>query len=96
MPETLLPSPATAPAPHAFSSAAYWEQRYRAGGHSCAGSHGRLAAFKATVLNRLVRDNAITTAVEFGCGDGNQLAMLEIADYVDLDVAPAAIAACQA
>ncbi len=94
MPETLAPP--LSPAPHAFSSAAYWEQRYRSGGHSGAGSYGRLAGFKATVLNRLVRDNGISTAMEFGCGDGNQLAMLEVADYVGLDVSSAAIAACRA
>lgn len=75
-----------------FSSAAYWEQRYRAGGHSGAGSYGRLAAFKADFLNALIRDNAIATAtaIEFGCGDGNQLALLDIPDYVGLDIAPAA------
>lgn len=78
-----------------FSSAAYWEQRYRAGGHSGAGSYGRLAAFKADFLNALIRDNAIATAIEFGCGDGNQLALLDIPDYVGLDIAPAAIARCQ-
>ena len=94
MPETLAPP--LSPALHAFSSAAYWEQRYRSGGHSGAGSYGRLAGFKATVLNRLVRDNGISTAMEFGCGDGNQLALLEVADYVGLDVAPAAIDACRA
>ncbi|MCX7379312.1 MAG: class I SAM-dependent methyltransferase [Alphaproteobacteria bacterium] len=94
MPETLAPP--LSPAQHGFSSAAYWEQRYRSGGHSGAGSYGRLAGFKATVLNRLVRDNGISTAMEFGCGDGNQLAMLEVSDYVGLDVSPAAIATCLA
>ncbi len=79
-----------------FSSAAYWEGRYRAGGHSGAGSYGRLAAFKADFLNALVRDNSIASAIEFGCGDGNQLALLEVAEYVGLDVAPAAVARCRA
>jgi hypothetical protein len=59
-----------------YSSAAYWEARYRAGGHSGAGSRGRLAAFKADFLNALIRDNAIASAIEFGCGDGGQLALL--------------------
>lgn len=70
--------------------------RYRAGGHSGAGSYGRLAAFKADFLNALVRDNAIGSVIEFGCGDGSQLALLEVADYVGLDVAPAAVARCRA
>jgi hypothetical protein len=78
-----------------FSSAAYWEARYRAGGHSGAGSRGRLAAFKADFLNALIRDNGIASAIEFGCGDGGQLALLDIPDYVGLDVAPAAIDTCR-
>lgn len=80
----------------AFCSAAYWEQRYRMGGNSGAGSSGRLAAFKAGFLNALIRDNGISAAIEFGCGDGGQLALLEVADYVGLDVAPAAVARCRA
>jgi SAM-dependent methyltransferase len=79
-----------------FSSAAYWEGRYRAGGHSGAGSQGRLAGFKADFLNALIRDNAIASAIEFGCGDGRQLELLEVADYVGLDVAPTAVAQCRA
>lgn len=79
-----------------FSSATYWEQRYRAGGHSGAGSYGRLAGFKAAFLNAFVRDNRIGGAIEFGCGDGNQLALLDVPDYLGLDVAPSAIAACRA
>lgn len=79
-----------------FSSAAYWEQRYRGGGDSGAGSHGRLAIFKAEVLNALVRDNAVRSTVELGCGDGSQLALLDIPNYTGLDVAPTAIAQCRA
>lgn len=79
-----------------FSSAAYWEARYRGGGNSGAGSHGRLAAFKADFLNALIRDNAVASAIEFGCGDGSQLGLLEVADYVGLDVAPSAVAQCRA
>ena len=79
----------------AFSSAAYWEQRYRQGGHSGAGSYGRLAAFKADFLNAFIRDNAIASAIEFGCGDGNQLTLLEVADYAGIDVAAAAVQRCR-
>lgn len=81
--------------PVAFSSAAYWEQRYRQGGHSGAGSHGRLAQYKADFLNPFIEANGLGSAIEFGCGDGNQLALLDIADYIGIDVAPAAIARCQ-
>src|SRR5579859_8234848 len=56
-------------------SSTYWEERYRAGGNSGAGSYGRLAEFKAEVLNGFVHSRGIRSVVEFGCGDGAQLAL---------------------
>ncbi len=79
----------------AFRSAPYWEARYRAGGHSGAGSRGHLAAYKAGVLNALIQGNGVASAIEFGCGDGHQLALLDVADYTGIDVAPAALALCR-
>lgn len=79
-----------------FSSAAYWEARYRAGGHSGAGSYGRLAAFKAAVVNGFVALNGITRVIEFGCGDGNQLGHFTIPDYTGIDVSPTVLARCRA
>jgi hypothetical protein len=38
-----------------FSSGTYWESRYRSGGASGAGSLGRLARFKAGVINRFIQ-----------------------------------------
>ncbi len=73
----------------------YWEQRYSAGGNSGAGSYERLAEFKAEVLNGFVADNAIRSVVEFGCGDGNQLRLLSLPQYLGLDVSPTAIARCR-
>lgn len=77
-------------------SIAYWEKRYAAGGNSGSGSSGRLAAYKAAWLNRFVRENNIHSVVEFGCGDGQQLLPAEYPQYLGLDVAPSAIARCQA
>lgn len=79
-----------------FSSAAYWEARYRAGGHSGAGSYGRLAAFKAAFVNDFVALNAISRVTEFGCGDGNQLGQFAIPEYTGIDVSPTALAHCRA
>jgi hypothetical protein len=80
-----------------FSSSTYWESRYRGGGVSGAGSLGRLARFKAGVINRFIRDNAIDSLIDLGCGDGSQLALLDPPrDYVGVDVAPAALARCAA
>jgi hypothetical protein len=54
-----------------------------------------LAEFKAEMINRFVADQGIRTVVEFGCGDGNQLALGRYPSYVGLDIAPGAIARCQ-
>jgi SAM-dependent methyltransferase len=80
----------------AFSgSATYWESRYSLGGTSGLGSVGRLAEFKAAVLNRFVAENGTQSVLEFGCGDGQQLALAEYPTYVGLDVSPTAIRMCQ-
>ncbi len=78
------------------SSAGYWDRRYRAGGTSGAGSYGDNAAIKAAVVNEVVRKRGVDSVIEFGCGDGNQLTLLDLPRYVGLDVAPAAIELCSA
>lgn len=77
-----------------FNSKEYWENRYAAGGNSGAGSYGRLAAFKARVLNNFVADNSIYSIIEFGCGDGNQLSLSEYPRYIGLDVSKTIIQGC--
>ncbi|GGE99190.1 hypothetical protein GCM10011611_00920 [Aliidongia dinghuensis] len=77
------------------SSADYWDARYRAGGTSGAGSYGRLATFKAEVLNEFVRARGIRSVIEFGCGDGAQLALADYPAYVGIDVSPAAVRMCR-
>jgi hypothetical protein len=78
-----------------MSSPQYWERRYRKGGTSGAGSYGRLAHFKAEVLNEFVSRNAVQSVIEFGCGDGAQLSLASYPRYVGVDVAPAAIKLCR-
>jgi hypothetical protein len=75
-------------------SADYWDARYRAGGTSGAGSYGRLAAFKAEVLNEFVASRGIETVIEFGCGDGAQLSLAHYPSYVGVDVSPVALSLC--
>jgi SAM-dependent methyltransferase len=77
-------------------SAAYWEKRYRAGGNSGAGSYDRLAEFKAAYLNEFVRTRDVQEVLEFGCGDGSQLALAQYPHYVGCDVAHAAVELCRA
>ena len=78
----------------ARSSAGYWEGRYQLGMDSGSGSSGALARFKAEVLNAFVRENSVRSVIEFGCGDGQQLALAEYPQYVGLDVSPTAIELC--
>jgi cyclopropane fatty-acyl-phospholipid synthase-like methyltransferase len=81
---------------HRFrSSSSYWEQRYRRGGTSGAGSFGRLAEFKADTLNGLVARMGIESVIEFGCGDGAQLSLAAYPRYVGIDVARSSISACR-
>ncbi len=75
-------------------SAAYWEARYALGGTSGAGSQGRLAQFKAHVLNTFVREYGIERVIELGCGDGRQLARAAYPQYIGLDVSRRAVAQC--
>lgn len=73
----------------------YWETRYRIGGHSGEGSRGRNADYKAQVLNAFFERHGIRSAIEFGCGDGYQLKLLDIADYTGIDVSPTVLARCR-
>lgn len=81
--------------PEPFASESYWIDRYQAGGNSGEGSYGRLAEFKAEVINQFVRDNDVKTVVEFGCGDGNQLKLAEYPSYIGFDISPQAVRQCR-
>jgi SAM-dependent methyltransferase len=77
------------------SSAHYWEQSYAHGGTSGSGSYGSLAHAKAELLNAFVHEHDIRSVAEFGCGDGNQLALADYPCYVGLDVSKTAIGLCK-
>ena len=76
-----------------FSSADYWESRYRDGGNSGAGSYNRLAQFKADVVTRFVSEHDVRSVIEFGSGDGSQLRLAKFPSYVGVDVSKRAVAA---
>ena len=78
-----------------FRSADYWEARYATGGHSGVGSYSKFADFKAAVLNEFVGENSIQDVIEFGCGDGNQLALARYPRYTGFDVSSTAVAMCR-
>ncbi|MEL7416399.1 MAG: class I SAM-dependent methyltransferase [Pseudomonadota bacterium] len=78
----------------AFVSSEYWENRYREGRNSGAGSYGRLAAYKADYLNDFVTRHGVNSVIEFGCGDSAQLSLYDFPTYAGVDVSPSAVAMC--
>lgn len=80
---------------HFGGSAAFWERAYSKGGSSGPGSYGRLAEFKAEVLNDFVHRKGIRTVGELGCGDGHQVSLARYPYYVGLDVSQSAVERCR-
>lgn len=76
-------------------SAHFWEGNYAQGRTSGTGSYGELAEGKGRFLNDLVRGRAVRSVIEFGCGDGNQLALADYPRYTGLDVSRSAVRLCQ-
>jgi SAM-dependent methyltransferase len=78
-----------------MTSAEYWNNRYKTGGNSGPGSRGRLADFKAGILNAFVAEHGIDSVIEFGCGDGHQLALASYPGYTGFDVSEVAVERCR-
>lgn len=74
---------------------AYWEARYATGGSSGAGSAGGAARRKAAYVNTLIRRERVGSVVDWGCGDGRQLDLLNLPPaYLGVDISATAVAAC--
>lgn len=76
-------------------SEAYWVHRYKQGGNSGDGSYAALSEFKSEVLNNFVHKHEVTSVIEFGSRDGNQLALAEYPQYLGIDVSPEAVELCE-
>ena len=76
-------------------SSDYWETHYLNNGDSGSGSFGSRARYKADILNNFVAGHSIKTVMEFGCGDGNLLKLLDFPSYIGLDVSFAALGKCE-
>jgi cyclopropane fatty-acyl-phospholipid synthase-like methyltransferase len=76
-------------------SASYWEQRYLNNKNSGAGSYGRLANFKAEIINAFVVEHHVKDVIEFGCGDGHQLSLANYPKYTGVDVSTEAVSICK-
>lgn len=70
----------------------YWEERYRRGGFSGAGSRGEEAAQKVQLVNDVVEANGVQSLLDLGCGDGHVAAGISVARYTGYDPAPSALA----
>ena len=77
------------------NSSKFWEARYKSGGNSGPGSYDQLAEFKAKIINDLLRQLQVHAVFELGCGDGNQLSMLQLPHYTGVDVSPSIIEKCK-
>lgn len=69
-----------------IDSGNFWNDLYKNNGNSGTGSYHRLAEFKAEIVNKFLQEKNIVTAIEFGCGDGNQLSLINYNYYVGVDV----------
>jgi len=76
-------------------SSELWDAVYSGGGTSGTGSYGRLAEFKAEIVNLLLAEHGIESAIELGCGDGHQASLIRYPRYLGLDTAPTAIDVCR-
>lgn len=72
----------------------YWENRYKTGRKPGPGSYGKFAEFKADVVNCFIKENDIKDVIEFGCGDGNVLSLINYPQYIGFDVSRTAIKLC--
>lgn len=77
-----------------FDSREYWEKRYKAGGDSGSGSYNELALFKSEIINELILKHGLSSVVEFGVGDGNQLSLMKYEQYLGLDTSKFVIKSC--
>ena len=77
------------------NSCNYWEQRYKKGGFSGNGSRGDEVKRKADFVNDFIDQNNIETLIDFGCGDGEFCSLLDIKNYIGLDVSKTIVNECK-
>ena len=75
-------------------TADYWETRYAAGNTSGSGSYGRPAQWKAEIVNGWVAELGVTSVIDLGCGDGNQLGLAKYPRYLGMDLSATAVRRC--
>lgn len=78
-----------------FDSKNYWQNRYKTGGSSGAGSRGNEAIKKAEYINNIIDRYNIKSVNDYGHGDCNQLShMKKVDSYIGYDVSDCARNKC--
>ncbi len=77
-----------------FDYKEWWEKWYSEGNNSGLGSRNQLAQFKADTINIFLKKKEIQTVIEFGCGDGFNLGLIEYPYYLGIDVSRTSIKNC--
>lgn len=77
-----------------YTPEGYWDRRYRDGRSSGAGSEGDEGAYKAAYVSQFIAEHNVKSVVDWGCGDGQVLAQIDLRDaqYIGVDVSPIMIA----
>lgn len=83
------------PIPTVDNTKDYWENRYQGGETSGEGSYGEFAIHKAEVINDFALRHDVKSAIEFGCGDGNQLSLFNFEHYTGFEISQAAVDICK-
>jgi len=78
-----------------ITSKDYWDLRYARGLSSGSGSGGKLAQFKAEILNGFLQEHRIQSAAELGCGDGHQASLIQYPNYTGFDISEIAVSLCR-
>lgn len=69
----------------------YWENRYRTGGNSGAGSTGDLLSWKAGIVNEIIKEAGVKSGLELGAGDGKFANLLSLESYFGYEISPSAV-----
>lgn len=78
-----------------FDYIAYWDEHYRAGGKSGAGSYGILGEWKAEIINSFLKTHSVESVVDVGCGDGHMVSLIDYPRYLGFDVSLKSIEICR-
>jgi len=78
-----------------FDVKEYWNKRYIHNLTSGKGSYDKLGEFKAQIINSFLKYICVKDVIDFGCGDGNQLKMINYSKYIGYDISEEAIKICR-